>query len=52
MPEGKAIPATMVDKPLGHADTFLKFGSVETDWGFSSPKSPVLGAVSSDHLSC
>lgn len=51
-PEGKDIPATIVDKPPRHADTSLKLGSVETDWGFSPPKSPVSGAVSSDHLSC
>lgn len=51
-PEGKDIPATITDKPLGHADTYLKLASVESDWGFSPPKSPVLGAVSSNHLSC
>lgn len=51
-PEGKDIPATIPDKPPRPADTSLKLGSVETDWGFSPPKSPVLGAVSSDHLSC
>lgn len=32
--EGKEIPAAIVDKPPRHADTSLKLGSVETDWGF------------------
>ena len=47
--EGKDIPAATVDKPPRHADTSLKLGSVETDWGFHhlSPLCEGWGTVDS-----
>ena len=49
--EEEDITTTLETKPL-HMQTYLKLGSAETDWGFSPPKSAVLGAVSSNHLCC
>ena len=49
--EEEDITTTLETKPL-HMQTYLKLGSAETDWGFSPPKSAVLGAVSSNHLFC
>lgn len=50
--EGKDLPVTIFNKPLGHTDTYLKLSPVEKDPGFSPPKSPVLEAPGSHHLSC